>query len=44
LNNAENIVRVMKQHRDADKIINMMIKIKKIKKIYTAISTIMNSA
>ncbi len=43
LNNIKNIVSKMKQHRDADKIINIMMKIKKIKKIYTVINIIMNS-
>ncbi len=42
LNNVENIVSKMKQYRDADKIINIMMKINK-KKIYTVINIVINS-
>ena len=42
LNNVKNIVSKMKQYRDADKIINIMMKINK-KKIYTVINIVINS-
>lgn len=47
LNNALNIMKKMKkteQHKNADKMIDMMMKIDKMKKIYITMSTVMSSA
>ncbi len=47
LNNALNIVKKMKkieQYKDADKMIDMMMKIDNVKKIYIIINIVMSSA